>query len=181
MPINRAPFNALVDDDGSGVVGTVWNKTQIQSVLLDPIDALVGGLMPQQGNPWYAFTPTWSNIGGSVQPNIGNGTLAGRWAIFGKTVHFTIVLVAGSTTTFGDASYWAWSLPANAVAFNGVTNNFASVAVLVGTGLQHGLSLAYDASHIWLYTAAGGQVGPNIPWTWANGYTIAIRGTYEGV
>jgi hypothetical protein len=40
--INRAPFNALVDDDGTGLVGSIWNKAQIQSVLLDPIDAAIG-------------------------------------------------------------------------------------------------------------------------------------------
>jgi hypothetical protein len=39
MSINRAPFNALVDDDGTGTTGTVWNTTQIKNVLLDPIDA----------------------------------------------------------------------------------------------------------------------------------------------
>jgi Chaperone of endosialidase len=38
MAINRTPFNALVDDDGSGTTGTPWNKAQIQGVLLDPID-----------------------------------------------------------------------------------------------------------------------------------------------
>jgi hypothetical protein len=40
MPINRAPFNALVDDDGSNTIGTPWNKQAIKDVLLDPIDAL---------------------------------------------------------------------------------------------------------------------------------------------
>lgn len=39
MAIDRAPFNALVDDDGSGLTGSVWNKAAIQNVLLDPIDA----------------------------------------------------------------------------------------------------------------------------------------------
>jgi len=39
MPINRGPFNALVDDDGSDLVGSIWNKAAIQSVLLDPTDA----------------------------------------------------------------------------------------------------------------------------------------------
>lgn len=37
--INRAPFNALVDDDGSGTKGSPWNKSAIQSVILDPVDA----------------------------------------------------------------------------------------------------------------------------------------------
>lgn len=42
MPIYRGPFDALVDDDGSGLTGTVWNKNAIKNVLLDPIDLLVG-------------------------------------------------------------------------------------------------------------------------------------------
>jgi hypothetical protein len=43
MAINRGPWNALVDDDGTNLVGSVWNKAQINTVLLDPIDALVSG------------------------------------------------------------------------------------------------------------------------------------------
>jgi hypothetical protein len=39
LPINRAPFNALVDDTGNGLSGSVWNKAAIQSVILDPADA----------------------------------------------------------------------------------------------------------------------------------------------
>jgi hypothetical protein len=39
MPINRAWFNALVDDDGTGNTGTVWNKATITG-LLDAIDGL---------------------------------------------------------------------------------------------------------------------------------------------
>src|SRR4030095_6963433 len=40
MPIDRAPWNALVDDDGSNLVGSIWNKDKIKTVLLDPVDAL---------------------------------------------------------------------------------------------------------------------------------------------
>jgi len=59
MPINRAPFNALVDDDGTGTTGTVWNKAQIQSVLLDQIDALQAKAVTSTatGNQ-TAFDPT---------------------------------------------------------------------------------------------------------------------------
>ena len=46
MAINRGPWTALVDDDGSNLTGTIWNKDKIKTVLLDPIDALVLG--PQQ-------------------------------------------------------------------------------------------------------------------------------------
>jgi hypothetical protein len=43
MAIDRGPWNALVDDDGSNLVGSVWNKAAIKTVLLDPMD---GALTP---------------------------------------------------------------------------------------------------------------------------------------
>ena len=39
MAIDRTPWTALVDDDGSNLVGTVWNKDKIKTVILDPVDA----------------------------------------------------------------------------------------------------------------------------------------------
>jgi hypothetical protein len=38
MAIDRGPWNALVDDDGSNLVGSVWNKAAVKTVLLDPMD-----------------------------------------------------------------------------------------------------------------------------------------------
>jgi hypothetical protein len=42
MAINRAPWTALVDDDGSNLTGSIWNKAAIASVILDPVDAATG-------------------------------------------------------------------------------------------------------------------------------------------
>lgn len=42
-PLDRTWFNALVDDDGSGSLGTIWNKTQIDG-LLDTIDLALAGV-----------------------------------------------------------------------------------------------------------------------------------------
>ncbi len=39
MSIDRAPWNALIDDDGSNLVGLIWNKDKIKTVILDPVDA----------------------------------------------------------------------------------------------------------------------------------------------
>lgn len=36
--INMTPFNALVDDDGSNSVGTLWNKSAISGTILTPIE-----------------------------------------------------------------------------------------------------------------------------------------------
>ena len=61
MPINRAPFDALVDDTGDGLSGSVWNKAAIQSVLLDPIDAAdaaIGGTV----STWAPFDSSGAGL-----------------------------------------------------------------------------------------------------------------------
>ena len=45
MAINRVPFNALVDDDGSNTKGTPWNKQAIKDVILDPVDAALPSVL----------------------------------------------------------------------------------------------------------------------------------------
>ncbi len=75
MPINRAPFNALVDDTGTGLTGSIWNKAAIKSVLLDPIDA--AGI-----SDVIAWTPTDSSGAGL--------TLTVTFAVYakiGRVVH----------------------------------------------------------------------------------------------
>jgi hypothetical protein len=42
--IDRGPWNALVDDDGTDTLGTPWTKTQIKTVELDPIDAALAAV-----------------------------------------------------------------------------------------------------------------------------------------
>lgn len=46
MAIDRTKYNALIDDDGSNTVGTVWNKQQIKDVILDPVDAALVATPP---------------------------------------------------------------------------------------------------------------------------------------
>ena len=77
MAINRAPFNALIDDDGSGLTGTVWNKAAIQGVLLDPIDALIGDWqqVPFDASMFSAVGANWivnaGHIGQSAVNKVG--------------------------------------------------------------------------------------------------------------
>jgi hypothetical protein len=67
MAINRAPFNALVDDNGTGTTGSVWNKAAIQGVILDPVDAAIVAAVP-------AVTPivVGSKRGTSTDPAVAN-------------------------------------------------------------------------------------------------------------
>lgn len=51
MAINRTPFNALIDDDGSGTTGSVWNKNAIAGVVLDPVDAAINPINAPSSSP----------------------------------------------------------------------------------------------------------------------------------
>jgi hypothetical protein len=42
-PLDRTWYNTLIDDDGTGTVGTVWNRAQVDG-LMDTIDASLAGL-----------------------------------------------------------------------------------------------------------------------------------------
>jgi hypothetical protein len=51
MAIDRTNYNALVDDDGSNLVGTPWTKNIVKTVVLDPIDAALALLTPAPAAP----------------------------------------------------------------------------------------------------------------------------------
>jgi hypothetical protein len=57
---------------------------------------------------WQSYTPTWTSSG--TNPTLGNGSITGRYMRIGKTVHATIRLVLGSTSSPGTATY-LFSLP----------------------------------------------------------------------
>lgn len=132
---------------------------------------------------WLDFNPNWNTEAGT-DPNIGNGTLTARYIQVGKTVHFQITLIAGSTTTFGDSTsgYWRFNLP--------VAPRWESV----------GYALVRDFNSGFRYTGCvelnpvvnNGIVRVNCPvdgsnssvhfqnpMTWANGDSLRISGTYE--
>jgi hypothetical protein len=49
-PLDRTWYNTLVDDDGSGTTGTVWNKTQVDG-LMDAVDASLATVVDKSGTP----------------------------------------------------------------------------------------------------------------------------------
>ncbi|TXS35074.1 hypothetical protein [Streptomyces sp. t39] len=79
----RSAANTLKTDDALEVVGNI-SAANYQS----------GG--------WTAYSPVFSSTG--TAPNIGNGTLTGRYALFGKTMALTFALTGGTTTTLGTGS-----------------------------------------------------------------------------
>lgn len=55
------------------------------------------------GDSWTAYTPVWT--GATTNPVIGNGSITGAYQALGKHISFRIIIVAGSTTTFGSGAY----------------------------------------------------------------------------
>ena len=49
-PLDRTWYNTLVDDDGSGTTGTIWNKAAVDG-LLDSVDASLATVVDKTGGP----------------------------------------------------------------------------------------------------------------------------------
>lgn len=129
---------------------------------------------------WSTYTPALASDGGSA-PSLGNGTIAGRYAQYGKTIRVYITLLFGSTTSWGSGEV-TFSLPVTAATINGNRGT---------TGTVH----AFDASPAGRYTGTaqlvttttvlmtsgggGGAWGATTPITFANGDEISLSITYE--
>lgn len=137
---------------------------------------------PQGFPQFFNYTPTWSSTG--TQPAIGDGSLAGRFSIHGKTVRVQMRMGIGSTTTFGTGAY-TWSVP---------------VAIASGARRGLGTAVCYDLSVTTVYgnvlhmysglagitifsqmaaNAAFFQMTATGPFTWANGDTLDCDISYE--
>jgi hypothetical protein len=85
MAIDRGPWNALVDDDGSNLVGSIWNKQAIKDVLLDPID---NSLLAHG-----TFTPTDASGAG-----LAFGFTQGKFSGFGRLIFVWLQVVYPATS-----------------------------------------------------------------------------------
>ena len=122
--IDRTNYNALVDDDGSGTVGTVWNKYAIDVVILDPVDALLaantgvtfGGPVTERGrslamgvwqdvpydaNNFTAPTGSWTVESGDV--------VTYRYMLIGETMFLSLIL--NGTTVGGTPAHLRVAVP----------------------------------------------------------------------
>jgi hypothetical protein len=158
MAINRAPFNALVDDDGTNTVGSVWNKTQIKNVILDPADVAYAPFAspaftgtptaptaaPSTNTTQLATTafvttasapPAWTAVAYSAANFVGTGGMT--WTVdSGDQVRFSYLLV-GKTMT---VSFWF-----NSTSLTGTATNEIRMTIPAGKS-----SAAYSAGIVWL-------------------------------
>jgi hypothetical protein len=129
------------------------------------------------GDGSTTYTPTWA--GGS--PSIGNGTLTGRYQRTGRRIDLQIQLTGGSTTNWGGATGWTFSLPVTAasevVHYVGVAHVLDS-----GTGYHTGVALIVPGgTTLSVNPSTAGATGvftSTSPITWATGDEIRINITY---
>lgn len=85
------------------------------------------------GGTWTAYTPSWTAT--TTNPSIGNGSIAGRYQLVGKTCIAKFEVVAGTTTNFGSGS-WSFSLPFTVASPGGTSANWS----YFGEGRGHNAS-----------------------------------------
>jgi hypothetical protein len=123
------------------------------------------------------YTPTWTQT--SATPAIGNGTLTGNYVRAGHMCHVQIELVAGSTTTFGDAaSGYRFSLPfPGHLSFN--QRGFPVRIYDTSAGADFTGWASIGAGQDYITISVGAQlVRATSPMTWANGDTLQCSFSY---
>jgi len=173
------PVNFVIDL--TGAIGNLADARLSANVAIkDGAGNLtIGGELFQQGfataiGDWLAYAPILTGV------TIGNGTITGAYSRTGKTIHFEVQLIFGTTTVVTGNP--AVTIPINCVP--GSTSQFMGdvVAYDVSAGqLYFGNSVVGSASTITIYNNASPAVQYTslIPFTWANMDQLFIRGTYR--
>lgn len=129
---------------------------------------------------WTVFTPTWVASAGA--PAIGNGTLTGRYLQVGNTVHYTLQLTWGSTTTGGTATNgWLIGLPIIPTVNTNPGISFSGTCIDASASARYVVGVQLDNANRVAPFVSGGSVavGLNNPFAWATGDILRITGTYD--
>lgn len=111
---NVTPY---VEFESDTALADVELSTASRPLQVDQYGQLVEAKSPIGSTPWLAYTPTWTSAGAA--PAIGNGTLEGFYKREGTTLNVRIRMRTGTTTTYGSANGWTFSLPSGVTAYTG--------------------------------------------------------------
>lgn len=177
MALDRTWYNALVDDSGDGLSGSVWDKADIKN-LLDSIDAeilrvesktVTGTFLPEIGSsgggtPLYAFrNGLWIKADKQIW-------IGGRVALSSKGS-----LAAGEVLLQPFPYFSAASINAGAFTFPWVVGLAAAVA-----GVAAYMNTSDNKARLQYWPAAGGT--GNVPLLVAgiaNNLDLIFSGTYK--
>jgi hypothetical protein len=133
-------------------------------------------VFPVDTDAWAAYTPTWSSTG--TPPALGNGSISGAYTKIGRTVLYRIILVMGSTSTFGTGAY-TFTLPVAAI---GGSFPAGSMRILDASPAQQYMRHVFQNSVTVVAGIGDGAstfVAATVPITFATSDTIIIAGYYE--
>jgi hypothetical protein len=135
----------------------------------DPLtEADINTYLMGEGGAWTSYTPTFSGT-------LGNGSVAGKYARYGRTIIFKAAVTWGSTTSHA-AAVQTLSLPATAASQEGP----GSVNINQGgTGRRFHIAFVTTTA-VSGQSEVGGEITNTLPvTTWANGHTWSVAGVYE--
>jgi hypothetical protein len=177
------------------VVNTFANATARDSAITAPTEGMYADLADTDSltryngaswdviasaGAWTDFSSAFNLTSDAISPTKGNSTVDSRYLQIGKTVHFMVRYVIGSTFSAGSGTY-RWSLPvvASTASTNGVAVptfiNDSGTAVRAGVGLlSAGWANLYYANPTQTALTASG------PGTaWSAGDYVQFSMTYE--
>lgn len=142
---------------------------------------IIDAQMKATDGSWQAYTPAMTNF------TPGNGTVSGRYCQIGKTVHFKIEFIRGSTTTWTAVQTPTFSTP---TAMVGNHLNLSVFLFDTGSGgwlgggflnspntvSAYGLEVVGTKAGVYGFLSNGGST---TPFAWGTGDVIQIAGTYE--
>lgn len=126
------------------------------------------------GGTWRTYTP---NFSGMV---LGNGTTQTRYSVIGKTVHVSIVVFAGTTTTYSGTI--AISLPRQTAAWYTASTQMGTGAVHNGAGSTRRITIPTwnnNTSFVQVLETTSGFVTNTTPFTFGTSAIIVANVTYE--
>ena len=141
---------------GTGATTTLWEYNGTAWVVL------------AQPGAWSLYTPTWTNL------TVGNGTVNAAYSQVGKTVHFRVGILWGTTTSA--SGNWYPSLPVPVVPGLG---SFYPVSAWMFNSSPSTFNSATFVLNTYIISATAGIVSGVNPWAWGVSDRVYINGSYE--
>ena len=132
--------------------------------------------IPDLKSAWTTYTPTWA--ASSSAPSVGNGSLAGEYAVDGNgMVDLRLKLTFGSTTSPG-SGYYTIGLPL--VSAWQVDDPIGSGTAFDAGVLAHQrTALQFGTNRLYLAAESGALVANNNPFTFGSGDAIIVTARYR--
>jgi len=134
MALDRTWYNTLVNDDGSGLTGSVWDKEDVNQ-LMNAIDAQLASPFVT-GFPWVDYTPQLNSSQGVVFSNGGAYARYQQSGQGGKTVTLQYSIEALSFS-FSTTDFWI-ALPLPAAGWTGSATVMATSPLFISGAYETG-------------------------------------------